>query len=166
MMHTAIVKAEEWHAKAIAENIRDADRIELWASSRSEPLDAMLRGMERTASAFTAIYDGQVAAMFGASPYSIMGNKGAAWMIGSKVLELQGAQKDLLRLSVPVLEYMLDQFPGLLYNFVDQRNDKAIRWLKWLGFQFGEAIPYGVDGLPFLPFFMVKARREASRSEQ
>jgi len=166
MIHTAIVKAEEWHARAIAENIREADRRELWASSRSDPLDAMVRGMERTSSSFVAIYDGQVAAMFGASPYSIMGDKGAAWMIGSKVLEHPGAQKDLLRLSVPVLEYMLDQFPALLYNFVDQRNDKAIRWLTWLGFRFGDAIPYGVDGLPFLPFYMTKAQREASRGGQ
>lgn len=163
MIHTAIVKAEPWHAHAIAENIRDADRQELWASSRSDPLDAMLKGMERTASSFVAIYDGQVAAMFGASPYSIMGDKGAAWMIGSKVLEQPGAQKDLLRLSVPVLDYMLDQFPALLYNFVDQRNDKAIRWLRWLGFQFGEAMPYGVDKLPFLPFWIVKEQREEAR---
>ena len=27
------------------------------------------------------------------------------------------------------------------------------RWLRWLGFQFSDPISYGVDGLPFLPFY-------------
>ena len=152
-LHAQIVPATKEHARAIAAHPRAADLAELWASSRSTPLDAMMRGMERTAEPWTAIYKGRPACMFGASPFSIMGGMGAAWMIGSSVLNQCGAQKDLLRLSEPVVEYMQDQFPNLLYNFVDQRNIAAIRWLRWLGFQFSDPIPYGVDGLPFLPFY-------------
>ncbi|WGH28256.1 hypothetical protein 10KY502B_gene0056 [Xanthomonas phage 10KY502B] len=153
MIRARIVPATVEHAHAIAANPRKADLDELWACSRSNPLDAMLRGMERTAEPFTAIYNDRPACMFGASPFSIMGGMGSAWMIGSSVLNQHGAQKDLLRLSEPVVEYMQDQFPNLLYNFVDQRNIAAIRWLRWLGFQFSDPIAYGVDGLPFLPFY-------------
>lgn len=159
-MRARIVPAERTHAEAIAANARDADVAELWASSRSDPLAAMLRGMESTVHPFTALYEGEPACMFGASPFSILGGMGAAWMIGSRVLESRGAQKYLLRLSVPVVDFMQDQFPNLLYNFVDQRNTSAIRWLRWLGFQFSDPIPYGVDGLPFLPFYR---RRGAPR---
>lgn len=148
-----IVPATIEHAHAIAEKARPADVAELWTSSRTTPFEAMLRGMERTARPFVAIYEGEPACMFGASPFSIMGGMGCAWMIGSTVLNRPGAQRDLLRLSVPVVEHMQDQFPRLLYNFVDQRNHSAIRWLRWLGFEFSDPMPYGEDGLPFLPFY-------------
>lgn len=159
-MRSRIVPATIEHASVIAMTPRAADVAELWACSRSNPLDAMIRGMERTVEPFTALYEGRPACMFGASPFSIMGGMGAAWMIGSTVLNEHGAQKDLLRLSEPVVEYMQEQFPNLLYNFVDQRNVAAIRWLRWLGFQFSDPIAYGVDGLPFLPFY----RRRSSSS--
>lgn len=155
-MKAQLVPATREHAQAIAANARDADRDELWASSRSEPLDAMLRGLEGTPRAWVGMYDGEPACMFGAWPFSALGGIAAAWMIGSRVLEGHGAQRALLRVSKPVVAYMRDQYPELLYNFVDERNTSAIRWLRWLGFEFAEAIPYGVDGLPFLPFYMKK----------
>ena len=113
----------------------------------------MLAGMAITAEPLVAMLDDEPACMFGASPFSIMGGMGAAWMLGSRALDRIGAQKELLLLSQPVVEYMQSQFPALLYNFVDQRNVAAIRWLRWLGFQFSDPIAYGVDGLPFLPFY-------------
>lgn len=155
-MKARIVPATLDHAEAIAATARQADREELWAASRSEPLEAMVRGLESTPESWTAIYEGEPACMFGAWPFSALGGIAAAWMIGSRVLDRHGAQRDLLRLSRPVVQYMGDQYPALLYNFVDERNTSAIRWLRWLGFEFAEAIPYGVDGLPFLPFYMKK----------
>ena len=155
-MRARIVPATAAHAEAIAANVREADRLELWASSRSEPLDVILRGMESTPEPLTALYDGEPACVFGAWPFSIMGGMAAAWMVGSRVLERPGAQRDLLRLSRPVVDYWQAQYPALLYNFVDARNASAIRWLRWLGFQFDDPIPYGVDGLPFLPFYKRK----------
>lgn len=138
---------------AIAESPRPADVAELWASSRSNPLDAMMRGMDRTVEPFVAIHDGVPVCMFGACGFSILGGMGAAWMIGSAYMDKKSVQKDLLRLSIPVVEHLQDEFPNLLYNFVDARNTASIRWLRWLGFQFNDPIPYGVDGLPFLPFY-------------
>lgn len=161
-MKARIVPATVEHAAAIAANVRDADRDELWASSRSTPLRAMQRGMAGSANPLTAIYEGEPAAMFGVWPFSELSGKGAAWMVGSRVLEQHGAQRDLLRLSRPVVDYWADQYPQLLYNFVDARNTSAIRWLGWLGFQFDDAIPYGVDGLPFLPFYMRHAARSGA----
>ena len=148
-----MVPATEAHARAIAANVREADRIELWAASRADPLAAMLQGMKSTSEPLTAIYDGEPCAMFGVWPYSVLSGMGAAWMIGSNVLNRHGAQRELLRISAPVVEYWGEQFPSLLYNFVDARNTSAIRWLRWLGFKFGDPIPYGVDRLPFIPFF-------------
>lgn len=159
-MRAQIVPATRAHAESVAANIRDADRAELWTSSRGDPLAAILRGMESSPEPLAAIYDGEPACVFGVWPFSALGGMGAAWMLGSRVLERHGAQRELLRLSQPVADYWQDQFPTLLYNFVDERNTSAIRWLRWLGFEFGDPIPYGVDGLPFLPFYKQGAPRD------
>ncbi|HWU70748.1 MAG TPA: hypothetical protein VN017_05280 [Pseudoxanthomonas sp.] len=153
-MKATIVPTEPWHITIIAENARQADIDELWCSSRSRPDWCMRRGLNATVKPYTGMVDGKPVCMFGVSPFSILSGMGAAWMIGSKELNRLSVQKELLRLSRPVVASMRDQFPALLYNFVDQRNTSAIRWLRWLGFQFDDPIPYGVDGLPFLPFYL------------
>lgn len=46
------------------------------------------------------------------------------------------------------------QYP-LLYNLVAADNTKAVRWLKWLGFFFGDPIHnLGRNGLTFYPFYL------------
>ena len=42
-----------------------------------------------------------------------------------------------------------------LANYVDVENEVSIRWLKWLGFQFLPAIPYGPFGFLFYPFVRI-----------
>lgn len=153
MIRARIVPATEAHARAIALNCRPADVAELWAAGRLDPLEAMLRGIKVTREPWVALLGDEPVCMFGASPFSIMGGMGSAWMIGTRLLDRPSVQRDLLRLSRPVVDYMQDEFPTLLYNFVDQRNTRAIRWLRWLGFHFMEPIPYGPDRLPFLPFY-------------
>lgn len=153
-MKAEIVRAEAWHAEAIAANPRPADVAELWATSRSTPLEVMQRGMKATVNCYTGLYEGAPVCMFGASPFSILGGMGSAWMVGSAALDRMCVQKALLTHSRAAAAFMAEQFPGLLYNFVDQRNEAAIRWLRWLGFTFSDPIPYGVDGLPFLPFYL------------
>lgn len=153
-MTARIVKAEPWHADAIASNPRPADVAELWASSRTTPAEAMRRGMAASGDCYTGLFDDVPVCMFGAAPLSILGGQAAAWMIGSAALDRLRVQKALLVLSFPVVDYLSQQYPALLYNFVDARNTTAIRWLRWLGFRFDPPIPYGVDQIPFLPFYI------------
>jgi hypothetical protein len=82
-----------------------------------------------------------------------MGGIGAAWMIGSTGLQPLRVQKALLRESREMLDVLQAMFPTMLYNFVDARNDCAIRWLKWLGFTFDDPIPMGRGKHPFFPFY-------------
>ena len=151
-----IVKSEDWHAMYIAEKARDADVNELWASSRTTPIDAMRRGMATSTVCYTGMIDGVPVCMFGASPFSALAGKGVAWMIGSRELDEMTARKELLRHSREAVDYLSHLFPTLLFNFVDERNTAAIRWLRWLGFQLDTPIPYGDDKLPFIPFYMTR----------
>lgn len=148
-----IVPAEHWHAVVIGDDPRPADVAELSVTSKSTPEEAMLRGLRASPMAFTGMVDGVPVCMFGASPYSILGGMGAAWMIGSRGLEPLRVQKALLRESRPMLDVLQGLYPALLYNFVDSRNVCAIRWLRWLGFTFGDPIPMGAKKIPFFPFY-------------
>lgn len=153
-MRARIVPATADHARALAANARPEDVREFKAVSGSDPLPVMLRGIDSSVEPLVALHDGEPVCMFGAAPWSILGGIGAAWMVGSQALDRRRVQADLLRLSPLVVDYLQDQFPALLYNFVDQRNTSAIRWLRWLGFQFGEEpVIYGVERRPFLFFY-------------
>ncbi len=151
-MRAVLVPAQAEHIDAIAARARPQDVAELWAVCRTTPAEAMARGLATTANAYTALMDGRPVAMFGASPYSILGGMGTPWMIGTTDLRRWSAQKELLRVAAPAVARMQAEFPALLFNVVDQRNRAAQRWLRWLGFQFLDPIPLGPDGLTFIPF--------------
>lgn len=35
---------------------------------------------------------------------------------------------------------------GTVINYVDVRNERAVKWFRWLGFELSEPIPYGLNG--------------------
>lgn len=153
-MRVQIVPAEDWHVEAIAADAREADVRELWEGCRTSPKWAMRRGMASTREPLTGLVDGVPVAMFGCSPYSLLGGIGVPWMVGSNGLKSWQAQKALLRQARVVVEAWREMFPALMFNAVDVRNTSAIRWLGWLGFEMGDIVPYGPDGIPFQVFLM------------
>lgn len=157
-MRAVLVPATADHISAISDRARPEDIDELWAVARTTPAEAMERGLATTVDAMTALLDGRPVAMFGASPYSILGGMGTPWMIGTTDLRRWSAQKELLRVSAPALERMQSRFPNLLFNVVDERNKAAQRWLTWLGFRFLDPITAGPDGLAFIPFIRSATR--------
>src|SRR6187399_1721952 len=38
---------------------------------------------------------------------------------------------------------------GTMVNYVDVRNDRAVKWFAWLGFKVSEPIAYGLNGEHF-----------------
>lgn len=153
MTRCHLVAASKGLAESIAARARPADIAELLDGSGTTPLQAMLDGMERSPHVAVGMRGDVPVCMFGAVPFSALSGKAAVWMIGSRELDRPSVQRDLLRLSVQVIDDLQARYPALLYNFVDERNTRAIRWLRWLGFRFAPAIPFGVKRKPFLPFY-------------
>lgn len=151
-MRADVVPALREHVALIADDAREADVLELWAQARCTPKQAMSHGLDVSMLAWTGLLDGEPACMFGVTPFSILRGMGTPWMVGSNKLNSLSAQKHLLRASREHVALMESRFP-FLFNTVDDRNESAKRWLAWLGFRFGDPIPYGADGLPFRPFW-------------
>lgn len=146
-----IVPALPCHAELIAENVREADRRELWAAACKTPADVMNQALDRSVLAWTGFIDGNPVCMFGVTPGAPLSGCGIPWMVGTKHLDRYATL--FLRRCRPVVEEMLDGY-DLLHNYVDNRNVRAIHWLKWLGFTMGEPEPYGPFRMPFRAFEM------------
>ena len=149
-MRLSFEPASSGDIEAIARDVRMADEIEIKASSGESVADAMAFGLSRSTVCFTAVADDEPIAMFGVAPDGT--DNGIVWMVATNALERMTLRKALLKSSRELLPVLMAGY-SKVYNVVDQRNDKAIRWLHWLGFEFENAV--NVNGYPFLPFWKV-----------
>lgn len=148
-MRVGIVPATMDHAMHVATHARPEDVAELWACSHATPLHAIKRGMRSSSMTFAGLIDDEPIAVFGVVPASLLTGIGCPWMVATP--ELERVHKTLLRCSRVGLAAMAEVYPHLV-NFVDARNDKAIRWLRWLGFTIHAPITHGIERRPFHPF--------------
>jgi hypothetical protein len=148
-MKVEIIPATVAHAEAIAQNLREADRQEIAASSRFSPRLAIRLSVLSATRAWAGFADEQLVCLFGVSPVSLIEGRGAPWMIGTPLVERYATA--FLRRNKRFLPEMQERFT-VLENYVDERNALAIRWLQWLGFQMDEPLPHGPHGLPFRRF--------------
>lgn len=137
--------------ETLAANMRQADRDEIAAAGIPDPLAALQSSAACSTECLTALFDGEVACVFGVGPISILLGIGAPWMLGSdQITRHPGA---FITHARPYILRMLQAYPHL-FNFVDARNSKAIRWLKRVGFTLHDPVPHGPLGMPFHPFEM------------
>lgn len=139
-------------AAFIAQNVREPDKDELWATSFATPEHACLNGLRFSDVAMVAEVDGVPLCMWGIAPVCLLTGTAIPWMVGTK--DLDAKAKVFLRYC---REPLLEMFQGYdrLINYVDARNTKAIRWLRYMGFTVEkESAPYGVLHMPFHKFFM------------
>lgn len=146
-----IVPAGEDHIASIAERMRDEDRAEVWASSRSTPYQALDHSLKQSSQAWTALIDDQAEVMFGVMDLNILTAMGAPWLLGTDAVVTHNRQ--FLRRSLWWRGKLLEQY-DVLKNFVHDDNVVSKRWLQWLGFTLHDPIRAGASGEPFRLFEM------------
>lgn len=149
MVQIEVVPARASHLRRLAAVMRQADRDEVFAASGRSPLSALSLSFRKSTICMVALFDGQPEVIFGAGDLSILTRLGAPWMLGSDAIERH--RVEFLRGSVHWRGQLLRRY-DVLRNIVDCRNKTAIRWLRWLGFQFGE--PFDHRGYRFMMFEM------------
>ena len=139
------------HAKDLGARLRQADQDEVMAACGLTAEDALILAVAHAKQAHAWLLDGRLVAISGISGSLIDANVGVVWMLASDDVDqfpklLVKGQREYVR--------TLLQGHDMLMNFVDNRNIKAHRWLRWLGFQLGEPRPFGAAGMLFRPFVM------------
>lgn len=150
MVEVVVRPVEPGDIEILAANMRQADIDEVGACGHS-PIEALEYSVKASMHCWTATGDGELACMFGVTPISMLGGIGCPWMLGTELITQNAGA--FIRHSRSYIQEMLQAYPHL-FNFVDARNAKAIRWLKRAGFTLHDPVPHGPYGMLFHPFEM------------
>ena len=137
-------------ALQLAPKVRIADREEIRASDGKSPLEALVIPFTykegRNYTIIGAVNEG-VIGMFGVAPTKDP-EYGIAWLLSSE--DLFKHTKQFIK-ECPYWVSQMSEGYTYIYNWVDRRNWKSLKWLQFLGFEAKEEIKqYGVGKLPFL----------------
>ncbi len=146
-----IVPATLEHVAAMALHVRQADIDEVYAASGMDIVHALDMSWRLSTHCWAGIIDGEVACIFGVTPYNMLERRGVPWMLGTPLIERHALA--FLRRCRWCITIMLSMY-NHIENHVDVRNTKSVAWLKWLGFTFDEPQPYGKFRMPFMRFEM------------
>ena len=133
---------------------RDIDRIEVWYQTGQNLRDCLEISFDHSTVCRAGYGDGVLGCVWGVCLADIREKRGVPWLIGTDTLEAHAIP--FLRNCCYHLNEMKDGY-DYLSNDVYAENKTSVRWLRWMGFKFGEARPFG----PFLqPFHHFTWRRE------
>jgi len=147
-----VIKFTEPTAEAIqfiADNMRDADIVEVWAAGHHTPIDSLTKSIDISEFNTLVTIDDIPCVLFGLVRTDILSGSGVPWMLGAT--SIMKHKREILKHSPVVIEQMLTICPNLV-NYVHGKNKMSIRWLKWLGFIIEEPVPRGPDNELFHRF--------------
>ena len=137
---------------ALLGNLRKCDQLEVEASAGKHRVALVLRLAERSSLwARTIFVNDKLTCIFGVSSIDFVQGVGSPWMLATPVFDKH--PRAVIERSAGYIPLIQELFPHLI-NYVDARNVKAIKWLKWLGFDMHPAVPYGFYNMPFHKFEM------------
>lgn len=135
----------------IADNMREADVAEVWASGRYTPLEALEVSVKNSKKSAVAYVDDVPLVIFGVVSRGFLSDVGVPWMLS--VTQSMKYKRQFFELSPQVVDDMLNVCPKLV-NRVHTKNKLSIRWLKWLGFTIEDPKPIKATGELFHKFHM------------
>ena len=149
----SIVPATEAHCRELAPVMRPEDCAEVRAVTGLEPLDVLLVSVSESRQSWAGYLDGELATIFGIRDITHLSGTALIWALSGPRVEERPV--GFVRACRHVLPYLLST-AELIFNAIDCRHSKALRWAKHLGFSVGEPQPYGVEQLPFRLIWMRK----------
>jgi len=124
----------------VADNLREIDKKEIWASHRRWPME------------IPSVCEGQEVYAVGNPAWCIFGissegNKGVPWLLATECINFNSI--GFLRASRRIQSDWLKKY-GFLTNLIHADNEKCILWLIWLKFSFPASCM--INGEKFLRF--------------
>jgi len=133
----------------LSKTLRAQDAQEVFASGGRNPAQALIRAyLTSHLHCYTIILDDEVVGMFGIS--KIRDGVGSPWLLGSD--KLTDHKFEFHKHAKDHIDTFMDEY-NVLFNYVDQRNTQAIKWIKSLGFTFTKLVDnFGYEQKPFYEF--------------
>lgn len=147
--NAVIRRATREDAISLSSRLRKEDLEEIGHGTGLPAELALLYSLKVSDEASVVVLDGEPIIIFGINGYP--GQVGFPWMLASE--KLKDVWREFTPESKAWLKRMLAKYQTL-ENKVWAGNTIHIRWLKWLGFQFEQEAPHGINDEPFMRFFM------------
>lgn len=144
---------------AMARDMRAADRLEMAAMAMADDtyaarLDCLIGLMRKSQGLARAGYvDGKIVVVYGVIARTILASEGHPWLLGSDMVFEPHVQRVMGRRCRRELLAVIPPHVSHLWNLVHSGNEIAVKWLKWMNFQF-DAKPIQHGGLSWLLFRM------------
>lgn len=135
----------------MAPNLRKADEQECWAAAHKTPIESLVGGLQSSDRCYTVLHKGEPIAMFGVVSHEPEAGEfphiGIVWMLGTdQIVDLWQAFGRWSKVWLNEVGYGYDA----LMNYVDARNTRHLRWLRWLGFEIAALHEeHGPEARPF-----------------
>lgn len=148
-MNVSIVTARLEHAAELAAVMRPEDLAECQAAGYATGLEALAAGIEGSTASWAVYFGGELGCVLGVdAEYSTPEKPGALiWALTGKVVER--APIAFVRTSKHLVTELLEKH-RVLFNLVDVRYQRALRWLEALGFRQAGLRGHPATGLPFM----------------
>lgn len=128
----------------LADDLRQSDLDEIKAHSGEDPSVALISSVMVSDHAWVILDGDTPIAAFGCAPTGEPG-EALVWLLGSPLMDTPANAAGILRLSTRYMDEMHKTYP-VLWNHIDDRNKRSMRWLRWCGFELREAVPdFGVE---------------------
>ncbi len=136
----------------LARNLRQSDVDEVYAATGVRDMRfAVKASVAVSEESLVGRVDGVPVCVWGVQAGSLITRHGIPWLVGTDAVSTY--QRAFLRRNKKWVERVRQDYSYLM-NFVDVRNDKAIKWLEWLGFAILPAAPFGPFDMMFHRFAM------------
>lgn len=152
MTPTFVRRATLEDAHYVAANLRDADRDEVLAAAGVDPRLALPQFIAEGREVWAAGVEsnGRAEILFGVDPIPYVEKAGVIWLLSTPVLYQYPVE--FVSRSKELLDKFHERYE-LLTNYIDARNSRHIRWLKFMGFTLIRRVDrFGAQSLPFIEF--------------
>ena len=147
--------------------MREADRLEVRASTGRDPRDAVRESFEGSKEAWSLRIDGELICMWGVADIwddlLAQGVVGVVWMLTTDAIERH--KGGFIKAAHEFFPTLFERW-GTLVNAVDIRHEKALRWGERMGFVFLEPRPFGFEGRDFRLFTVTLEDYLCAQSQQ
>lgn len=142
-----IVEYKPEHAEYLAARLHPANIAEIQALQRLAPLEGLLASVKASEKVWTGLdNDGNPAAIFGIGFYGLMNNVGCPWLMCREDIAKHGISLlKNFKVAVGRMKELVDVLDGEILA----ENTEVLKMCKWVGFDIGEARPYGIEGKMF-----------------
>lgn len=135
----------------LIDSMRPDDIQELNAASVLDHYSLIEKSVEQSVISFSIFINEELAAIGGVCTTNILADCGCPWLLGTIVLD---KHKTIVLKEAPQALSLMKIYNKKLENYVDARNKRAIRVLKWLGFNIEQPVLHGPNQMLFCRFTM------------